>query len=67
MTAALLGVLLAELYVSSAGVGYFTHLFADSFEPTKLFGLITVLAAMAILLNEIVRRAEIRFVRWRSA
>lgn len=66
MTAALLGVLLAELYVSSAGVGQFTHLFADSFEPTKLFGLITVLALMAIGLNEIVRRAEIRFGHWQS-
>lgn len=66
MTAALLGVLLAELYVSSAGVGYFTHMFADSFEPTKLFGLITVLALMAIVLNEIVRRAEVRFGHWQT-
>ena len=67
MTAALLGVLLAELYVSSTGVGYFTHLFADSFEPAKLFGLITVLALMAIVLNETVRRAEVRFGHWQSA
>jgi ABC-type nitrate/sulfonate/bicarbonate transport system permease component len=66
MTAALLGVLLAELYVSSAGVGQFTHTFADSFEPTKLFGLISVLALMAIVLNEIVRRAEVRFGHWQS-
>ena len=35
------------------------------FDPTKLFGLIAMLAAMAIVLNEIVRRAEIRFSRWR--
>jgi hypothetical protein len=29
-----------------------------------LLGLISVLAAMAIMLNEIVRRAEVHFARW---
>jgi ABC-type nitrate/sulfonate/bicarbonate transport system permease component len=65
MSGVLLGVLLAELYVSTAGIGYFTTMFTQAFDPTKLFGLITMLAAMAIALNEIVRRAEIRFSRWR--
>src|SRR6202167_2930364 len=65
MSGVLLGVLLAELYVSTAGIGHFTTLFTDSFDPTKLFGLIAMLAAMAIALNEIVRRAEMRFGRWR--
>lgn len=66
MTAVLLGVLLAELYVSSSGIGYFTRRFTESFDPTKLFGLVAVVAAMTIALNEIVRRAEIRFSHWRS-
>jgi NitT/TauT family transport system permease protein len=66
MTGVLLGVLLAELYVSTAGIGYFTTLFTQSFNPTKLLGLISVLAAMAIALNEIVRRAELHYGRWRS-
>lgn len=66
MTAVLLGVLLAELYVSSAGIGYFTRRFTESFDPTKLFGLVALIAAIAIALNEIVRRAELRFARWRS-
>ena len=65
MSGVLLGVLLAELYVSTAGIGYFTQMFTQSFDPTKLFGLIAMLAAMAIVLNEIVRRAENRFSRWR--
>jgi ABC-type nitrate/sulfonate/bicarbonate transport system permease component len=65
MSGVLLGVLLAELYVSTAGIGYFTQMFTENFDPTKLFGLIAMLAAMAIGLNEIVRRAEIRFSRWR--
>jgi NitT/TauT family transport system permease protein len=67
MTNVLLGVLLAELYVSTAGIGYFTTLFTDNFEPTKLLGLIAMLAAMAIVLNELVRLAENWFNRWRSA
>ena len=66
MTGVLLGVLLAELYVSTAGIGYFTTLFTQSFNPTKLLGLISLLAAMAIALNEIVRRAELHYSRWRS-
>jgi NitT/TauT family transport system permease protein len=66
MTGVLLGVLLAELYVSTAGIGYFTTLFTQSFNPTKLLGLISVLAAMAIALNEVVRRAELHYGRWRS-
>ncbi len=65
MSGVLLGVLLAELYVSSAGIGYFTQLFTQDFDPTKLLGLVSVLAAMAIVLNEMVRRAELHFGRWR--
>jgi len=65
MTGVLLGVLLAELYVSTAGIGHFTTLFTQNFDPTKLFGLVAMLAAMAIALNEMVRRAETRFSRWR--
>jgi ABC-type nitrate/sulfonate/bicarbonate transport system permease component len=65
MSGALLGVLLAELYVSTAGIGHFTTMFTENFDPTKLFGLVAMLAAMAIGLNEIVRRAETRFSRWR--
>ena len=67
MSGVLLGVLLAELYVSQSGIGHFTTLFTQSLEPTKLFGLIGMLAAMAIVLNEIVRRAERRFERFRWA
>jgi ABC-type nitrate/sulfonate/bicarbonate transport system permease component len=66
MTGVLLGVLLAELYVSTAGIGHFTTMFTQAFNPTSLLGLISVLAAMAIVLNEIVRRAEVHFGRWRT-
>ena len=35
MTGVLLGVLLAELYVSTAGIGHFTTLFTQNFHPTR--------------------------------
>jgi ABC-type nitrate/sulfonate/bicarbonate transport system permease component len=66
MTMTLLGILLAELYVSSAGIGYYTQVFSETFNPAPLFALIAVLAAMAIFLNEIVRLAERRFTRWKE-
>jgi NitT/TauT family transport system permease protein len=66
MTMTLLGVILAELYVSTTGIGYFTKLFAETFDPAPLFALIGLLAVMAIVLNEIVRVAERRFTRWQA-
>ena len=66
MTMTLLGVILAELYVSTSGVGYFTKLFAETFDPSPLFALIGTLALMAILLNEFVRAVERRFTRWKA-
>jgi len=67
MSAVLLGVLLAELYVSQAGVGHFTSMFTENFEPQKLFALVAVLAAIAVTLNETCRRAEKHFSRWNAS
>ncbi len=67
MTAVLLGVLLAELYVSTAGIGFYTRLFAESFSPPDLFALIAVLATIAVTLNELCRTAERRFSRWHAS
>ena len=64
MTGDLLGVLLAELFVSQEGVGYFTRLFTESFKPDKLFAIIAVLATIAVVLNELCRRVERRMSRW---
>jgi ABC-type nitrate/sulfonate/bicarbonate transport system permease component len=66
MSGTLLGVLLAELYVSQGGIGYYSRVFADSFDPPATFSLVTVLALMAILLNESVRLAERRASFWRA-
>jgi ABC-type nitrate/sulfonate/bicarbonate transport system permease component len=66
MTGVLFGVLLAELFVSSAGVGFYTSQFTNSFQPQKLFALIAILTAIAVTLNGICRRAEAHFSRWRA-
>lgn len=66
MTMTLLGVILAELYVSTAGIGYFTQLYAESFAPAALFALIGTLACVAIVLNECVRLVEAGFTRWKD-
>lgn len=66
MVGAVLGVLFAELYVSIGGIGHFTRVFSDNFQTGNLFALVFVLAAMAVALNELMRRAEVRFGRWRS-
>jgi len=66
MSAVLLGVLLAELYSSQGGIGHFTTAYTQAFQPANLFALIVTLAVMAIVMNEAVRRAEIRSSRWRE-
>jgi ABC-type nitrate/sulfonate/bicarbonate transport system permease component len=66
MTLTLLGVILAELFVSTNGIGNFTQIYAETFKPAHLFGLILVLAAGAVALNELVRMVEDRFSRWKQ-
>ena len=66
MSATLLGVLLAELYVSTGGIGYYTKLYSESFDPPAMFSLVVCLALMAVLLKEITRRAERRASFWRT-
>jgi NitT/TauT family transport system permease protein len=66
MTLTLLGVILAEIYVSQGGIGYFTQSYSESFNPSALMALVLTLALMAIALNELVRLVEARFSRWKE-
>lgn len=66
MSTTLLGVLLAELYVSSSGVGFYTQIFTDSSQGGKLFALVLTLAAIAVALTGAVRVVERRAARWRA-
>ena len=67
MTLTLLGVILAELYVSTSGIGYFARLFAENYNPAPLFALIGVLAAIALAFNGIVRLVERRLTPGKRA
>ncbi len=67
MTMTLLGVILAELYVSTGGVGYFTRVFAENYNPAALFALIGSLTAIALVFNGCVRVAERRLSRMQSS
>jgi ABC-type nitrate/sulfonate/bicarbonate transport system permease component len=65
MSLTLLGVILAELFVSSNGIGSFTQIFAETFKPASLYALVTILAVMAVAVNEIVGLVETHFSRWK--
>lgn len=60
----LLGVLLAELFVSQKGVGYFINLYTESFKSADLFAIIAILSFIAIAVNEGLRVVERRLSRW---
>ena len=66
MTLTLLGVVLAEIFVSQGGIGFFTLAYSETFNPSALMALVLTLALMAIALNELVRLVEARCSRWRE-
>jgi NitT/TauT family transport system permease protein len=66
MTLTLLGVVLAELFVSTNGIGSYTQLLADTFKPASLLALVLTLALIAVVANELVRMVESRFTRWKE-
>ena len=66
MTLTLLGVVLAEIFVSQGGIGFFTLLYSETFNPAALMALVLTLALLAIALNELVRMVETRFSRWKE-
>lgn len=66
MASTLIGVLLAELYISQQGIGYFTRRFSHKFEPASLFALVAILSALAVIVNELMRIFEARFSRWKD-
>jgi NitT/TauT family transport system permease protein len=64
MATTLLGVLLADLYVSDNGVGYFIKFYTDTQQGPRLFGLVVILAMAAVIINSAVGRFERYASRW---
>ena len=61
----LVGVVVAELYGASAGIGFLINLAGSMFQTDKVFVGIAVLAAFGMAGNELLLWAERRFERWR--
>ncbi len=66
LTQTVLGVLLAELYASNTGLGFYVALYSQTFKPAQLFALFFAVAALAIVVNEGLRALERRAGRWRE-
>lgn len=66
MVQASLGVLLAELFAATTGLGFFIQLYSSGFRPAELFALFFVVAAGAIAINEGLRYLELRAGQWRE-
>ncbi len=65
LVASLLGVLLAELFASSSGIGFFTRQFTESFDPTALFGLILIVVLISVGANALLSSLQIQMSRKR--
>jgi NitT/TauT family transport system permease protein len=63
---ALIGVVVGELFFSSAGVGYMISLASQTFDTASLLAGVLVFAAGGVLTTTLLRRLEIRLSPWRE-
>ncbi len=59
-------VLLAEMYASRTGMGHQIASWGENFMMPRLFAGVLLLAIVAVLANEAVRRVEVRCSHWRT-
>ncbi|MEV4314182.1 ABC transporter permease [Actinocrispum sp. NPDC049592] len=64
---ALVGAIVAELFLASEGLGYFVQKQTSNFNVDSAMAGIVLLAVLALLLNGAVRLIERRFVHWAGA
>jgi NitT/TauT family transport system permease protein len=62
---ALIGIVVAEIYAASAGVGYLIMMSGSTFQTDRLFVGIAVLAGVGIASDALFSSAERRVGRWR--
>jgi ABC-type nitrate/sulfonate/bicarbonate transport system permease component len=63
---AMVGTVIAELYTALSGLGYLIAQFGGTFQTAKYFGPVIVLAAMGMLLSQVLKVLERRLGRWKS-
>jgi NitT/TauT family transport system permease protein len=61
---ALLGVVTSEIIASKNGIGQLLQQYAGTFQTAGIYGLLIVLAVVAVLLNMVTNRVERYFLRW---
>jgi NitT/TauT family transport system permease protein len=62
---ALTGVIVAEFFVGEGGIGYQAYFFAGKQETANMLANIVVIAALGVLVTQLLRLAESRADRWR--
>lgn len=61
---ALLGVVTSEIIAAKNGIGQLLQQYAATFQTDAVYGLMIVLAVVAVLLNVVMNRVERHFLRW---
>jgi len=62
---ALVGIVVAEMYGASEGIGYLIAVAGARFQTDKVMVGIIIIAALGVTMTELLRYAERRFERWR--
>ena len=66
-TRALVGVVVAELFASNAGIGFYINFSGTTLRTDRVMLGVILLGVFGIAVGEIIRRVENRFERWRPA
>jgi ABC-type nitrate/sulfonate/bicarbonate transport system permease component len=61
-----IGIVIAQLFVSSAGVGYLVRLYSNNFQTDDAMALVLVMALLVILTGTGWAALETRMTRWRT-
>lgn len=62
---ALIGAIVGEILAANAGLGYLLQRSGAAFDTTGIFAALTVTAVLAVVINQIVDRAQSRLESWR--
>ncbi len=64
---AMVGTVIAELQTALSGLGYLMAQFGGTFQTAKYFAPVLVLAAMGMLVSQLLKILERRLARWKSS
>lgn len=65
MIFAVVGVIIAEMYISQSGIGKLIMVWGSSFRLPRYFAGILLISVVTIVFNEVIRRYERRVSQWR--